>query len=189
MEEGPTKGKPTPDPPTKDARTGDVPAVEAPTAEAPTNGRIGGGPGEAPAGTLRHERLVAVPPEAAYAAFADPVRLARWWGPAGFRNEIHAFDLRPGGTWRLTMVGPDGARHPMQKRFRVVEPPHRVVVEHAQEGHTFTLDLRFEPSGAGTRLVWVAVFETPQQLEAVRAAFEQGNRDNLERLAQELARG
>ena len=45
--------------------------------------------------------------ERLYAAFADPAQVAVWWGPAGFTNTIHDFDLRPGGKWLFTMHGPD----------------------------------------------------------------------------------
>lgn len=141
-----------------------------------------------PAGTLRHERIVPAPPEAVRQAFADPARLARWWGPAGFRNEIHEFDLRPGGRWLLTMVAPGGERYTMEKRFTAVEP-RRIVVEHVQAGHSFTLEMSFDPAPGGTRVAWTTRFATPEQLEAVREAFTQGNVDNLERLCQEVASG
>jgi uncharacterized protein YndB with AHSA1/START domain len=38
-------------------------------------------------------RLFPVSPEELYAAFADPDRLALWWGPKDFRNTIRAFIL------------------------------------------------------------------------------------------------
>lgn len=36
------------------------------------------------------------------AAFADPQRLPRWWGPKGFTNKFSAFEFRPGGRWQFT---------------------------------------------------------------------------------------
>lgn len=131
-------------------------------------------------------RLFPAPPSRVYAAFADPAQLARWWGPLGTSTSIHAFDLRPGGRWHLTMSGPWGEAT-MEKTFDVVEPGRRVVVRHQQAGHTFTLDMAFEPAADGTRLTWRTAFATAGQLAAVRAAFVRGNEENLDRLGAWLA--
>jgi len=40
-------------------------------------------------------RTFAAPRERVFEAFRDPARLARWWGPRGFRNTFEVFDLRP----------------------------------------------------------------------------------------------
>ena len=45
-------------------------------------------------------------------AFSDPVRLARWWGPAGFTNTFTICEFKPGGQWSFTMHGPDGTNYP-----------------------------------------------------------------------------
>ena len=42
-----------------------------------------------------------------YQAFAEAALLKEWWGPEGFTNTIHLFDLRPSGRWVLTMHGPE----------------------------------------------------------------------------------
>ena len=65
---------------------------------------------------IREKRIAATPGQV-YAALGDPARVARWWGPAGFTNTIHTFDFRPGGTWRLTMHGPDGKDYPNCKEL------------------------------------------------------------------------
>ena len=38
-------------------------------------------------------RWLDAPRARVYRAFSDPDELARWWGPAGFANTFHAFDL------------------------------------------------------------------------------------------------
>ena len=43
-------------------------------------------------------RVVNAPVEKVFQAWTDPSHLAKWWGPAGFTNTFHQFDLRPGGT-------------------------------------------------------------------------------------------
>jgi len=131
---------------------------------------------------LVSSRLFPFPPSRVYGAFADPVTLARWWGPHGAVNAFEAFDLRPGGEWRFTMEGPWG-RLAMRKTFTAVEPGRRIALRHDQQGHTFVLDMRMEPAAGGTRLTWTTTFETAQQLAAVRAAFAKGNQENLDRLS------
>jgi uncharacterized protein YndB with AHSA1/START domain len=128
------------------------------------------------------------PREALFAAFADPARLARWWGPAGATNEFHEFDLRPGGRWRLVMRMPDGASFPMDKTFVEVDAPRRVAVRHRQTGHDFTLTMDYEEVPGGTRLIWRARFATPEQLAAVQAPFAAANEQNFDRLMAEIQR-
>lgn len=43
-----------------------------------------------------------------FAAFSDPERLARWLGPAGFRNTLKVCEFKPGARWSFTMRGPEG---------------------------------------------------------------------------------
>ena len=128
------------------------------------------------------------PPEALFAAFADPARLARWWGPAGATNDFHEFDLRPGGRWRSTMRLADGSAFPMEKTFVEVDAPRRIVVHHAQTGHDFTLTMEYARVPNGTLLTWRARFATPEQLAAVEKGFAQGNEQNFDRLAAEMER-
>jgi uncharacterized protein YndB with AHSA1/START domain len=122
-------------------------------------------------------------------AFATPERLARWWGPAGFGNRIEAFDLRPGGAWRLTMVAPDGSEHPNESVFAEVVPGRRVVFDHLPpHPYRMTLDLDDDASG-GTRISWRMQHPTPQDCEAVRRFVEPANEQNFDRLEAELRRG
>lgn len=148
-------------------------------------------PSQAPPPIVRElvtTRTYAHPRAAVFAAFTDPERLARWWGPDGATNEFHEFDLRPGGRWRLTMQTRDGARFSMEKEFVEVDPPRLVVVSHRQTGHEFTLRMEYEEVHGGTRLTWRTRFASEEQLAAVEEAFTAGNEQNLDRLAVELAR-
>jgi uncharacterized protein YndB with AHSA1/START domain len=59
--------------------------------------------------------------ELVFSAFSDRQRLARWWGPRGFTNTFHEFDLRPGGAWRFVML-------PRRRRLSEPECVHRLGV-------------------------------------------------------------
>jgi len=45
--------------------------------------------------TFRTSRDIPASPEQVFAAIADPERLARWWGPAGFSNTFGVCEFKP----------------------------------------------------------------------------------------------
>lgn len=130
-------------------------------------------------------RFLEVTPEAAFAAFADPERLARWWGPKGFTNTMQAFELRPGGRWHILMHAPDGQDFPNRSTFVEVIPGRRVVYDHGD--HVFLAVLDFAPEGAGTRLTFVMRFPTAAERDAVAPICIPSNEENLDRLEVELS--
>lgn len=56
--------------------------------------------------------------EQVFAAFSDPGRLARWWGPAGFTNTFTNCEFKAGGRWSFIMHGPDGKNYKNEIVFR-----------------------------------------------------------------------
>lgn len=132
-------------------------------------------------------RIFPAAPGAVFAAFSDPARLAQWWGPAGFTNTFHAFDFRPGGRWRFTMRGPDGAAYEMEKRFADIVPSDRIVLRHVQEGHDFSLIMTFNARGGGTEVTWDMRFDDPAEAEKLREFLGPANEQNFDRLAAHLS--
>ena len=142
---------------------------------------------DAAAPEVRSTRVLPYPPERVFAAFRDGAQLARWWGPRGFANEFHEFDLRPGGRWRFDMVAPDGSRHAQEKTFKEVDAPHRIVLAHAQSGHDFDMSMTFDAVPEGTRVTWRMRFASAADLARVHKHIVEGNEQNFDRLAQHLA--
>jgi len=136
--------------------------------------------------TFTTSRTFAATPDAVFAALADPVRLARWWGPAGFRNTFDTFEFRPGGRWRFTMHGPDGTDYPNESAFVAIEPDHKVVIRHIVQPH-FQLSVTLTADGDGTRVLWEQAFDDPQVAAAVRHIVEPANEQNLDRWQAEVA--
>lgn len=130
---------------------------------------------------------VDAPASRVFEALGDPVRVARWWGPAGFRNTLHTFEFRAGGRWLLTMHGPDGTDYPNESRFAVIEPDRRVVIEHLS-GHHFFLTIGLEPEGTGTRVHWTQTFDTAEHHASIASFVAAANQQNLERLSAEVLR-
>lgn len=132
-------------------------------------------------------RHYSLPREAVFAAFADPQRLARWWGPAGFRNTFEVFEFRPGGPWRFTMHGPDGKDYANRSVFHAVEAPARIVLEHENAPH-FEMHITLMEESGGTRLGWRMRFDDAATREALARIVVPANEQNFDRLQAELSR-
>jgi len=95
-------------------------------------------------------RLFEAPREQVWAAWTEPDRLARWWGPKCFTCEVRKWEAWPDGAIDLVMIAPDGARYPMTGTFHEAVAPEWLVftaVAVDEDGHrhiealtTVTLD-------------------------------------------------
>jgi uncharacterized protein YndB with AHSA1/START domain len=119
---------------------------------------------------------------------SDPARIARWWGPSGFTNTIQEFNFVPGGSWRLTMHGPDGKDYPNESRFTRIIPDRLFEIEHLN-GHHFSLTIELRAEDSGTNVSWRQTFDTIECYERLAAFVATANAQNLERLAVEALRG
>jgi uncharacterized protein YndB with AHSA1/START domain len=132
--------------------------------------------------------FIAASPAQVFDAMSDPARIARWWGPEGFTNTIHEFDFRPGGTWRLTMHGPDGKDYPNESRFTRLAAGEVFEIEHLSGHHHFSLSIELRPSGQGTQVHWRQTFDTVEHYEGIAQFIAGANEQNLQRLAAEVLR-
>lgn len=94
-----------------------------------------------------------------------------WWGPEGFRVEVHELDLRIGGALRYDMIAAGaeqiaymksqgmGDRHGTHGRFVEIEPNRRLKIEHiidfirGVEPYENSVVVEFEPDGDRVRMV------------------------------------
>jgi uncharacterized protein YndB with AHSA1/START domain len=53
--------------------------------------------------------------------------LEKWWGPKGFTNPVCEIDVRPGGTIRIDIRGPNGIVYPIIGTFKEITPPDKIV--------------------------------------------------------------
>lgn len=133
-------------------------------------------------------KIIAASPARVFAAMRDPARIARWWGPDGFTNTIHKYEFVPGGSWLLTMHGPDGTDYPNESRFTRIIADRLFEIEHLN-GHHFVLTLELEPHAQGTRVAWRQTFDTEEHYSRLAEFVAVANAQNLERLAAEVAHG
>lgn len=129
-------------------------------------------------------KLISASPSEVFAAMRDPARVARWWGPAGFTNTIHKFEFTPGGSWLLTMHGPDGTNYPNESRFTRIVSDHLFEIEHLN-GHHFILTIELFAHSEGTEVRWRQTFDTVEHYASLSEFVASANEQNLDRLAAE----
>ncbi|GAB7523409.1 SRPBCC family protein [Paraburkholderia sp. 2C] len=132
-------------------------------------------------------RTFDAPRERVFGAWTDPVRLARWWGPKGFRNTFHQFELKPGGNWRFVMHGPDGVDYKNHSVFAEIAEPERIVFDHVSGPH-FKVTVSFDEAGSQTKLTYRMMFETAAARDQVKTFALKANKESFDRLAAELKR-
>ena len=132
-------------------------------------------------------REISASPDEVFAAFSDPQRMARWWGPAGFSNTFKICEFKPGGRWSYTMHGPKGANFQNESVFAEVEPSKKVVLQHVSEPK-YRLTISLTPSAGGTTVSWVQVFEKPDVARRIEHIVVPANEQNLDRLSAEVQR-
>jgi uncharacterized protein YndB with AHSA1/START domain len=146
--------------------------------------------------STRTTRRVGARPEQVYAAFMDPAALVAWLPPGDMTGEIHAFDARVGGGYRMSLFYPPDERVMRGKtsdredrvnvRFVELVPARRIV-----EAVTFETD---DPSLRGEMTIVVTFDAVPGGTDVtflftnlppgVRAEDnEAGTRLSLEQLA------
>lgn len=144
----------------------------------------------------RTSRIIKARPEELYAAFMDPGALVAWLPPGEMTGEIHEFDARAGGGYRMSLFYPPTERSSRGKtsdkedmvtvRFVELAPARRIV-----EGVKFvttnpalfgemTIEITFEPVSGGTEVTFLCT-NLPPGLRA--EDNEAGSRLSLEQLA------
>jgi uncharacterized protein YndB with AHSA1/START domain len=143
--------------------------------------------------TIVITRIFDAPRELVFDAWTDPKHLAEWWGPNGFSITTRAFDMQPGGTWRLVMHGPDGRDYENRIVYEEIVRPERLVYRHPGgedvEPVRFQTTVTFEDLGGKTRLTMRMLFPSAAERQRVAEKYRavEGGRQTLERLAQYVA--
>jgi uncharacterized protein YndB with AHSA1/START domain len=144
----------------------------------------------------RTSRIIKARREELYAAFMDPAALVAWLPPGEMTGEIHDFDARAGGGYRMSLFYPPTERCSRGKtsdnedmvtvRFVELAPARSIV-----EGVKFvtanpallgemTIEITFEPVSGGTEVTFLCT-NLPPGLRA--EDNEAGSRLSLEQLA------
>ena len=115
-----------------------------------------------------------------FAAFADPQRLAAWWGPDGFSNTFELFEFKAGGRWKFVMHGPDGTDYTNENIFLEVSPD-KIVIQHILQP-LFTLTITLADQSNGTLLSWHQAIDDAELAARIWHIIKPANEQNLNRL-------
>ena len=135
---------------------------------------------------IYNERILQATLDRAYHAFSNPSLLKEWWGPEGFTNTIHEFDLRPGGKWLLTMHGPNNVNYENASVFKTIKPQQLVSWSRTSKP-LFDMEVEFiELNDSETQISFRMIFETASDCEKLRTFVGPKNEENFDRLEKVL---
>ena len=132
------------------------------------------------------KRMVDASRENVFAAWTNPDQLKVWWGPKGFTNTFHIFELKPGGRWTFTMHGPDGANYENESTFIKIKSPEKLVWNHIS-GHQFQVIVTFEKLLTKTHVTFSMIFDSAEECQRVKTFVVDANEQNFDRLEALLA--
>lgn len=143
--------------------------------------------------TLVIERTYDASPARVFAAWADPVVKARWFGsPTDWESGAHEFDFRVGGYERSGGGPPGGPIISYSALYQDIVPNQRIIYSYDMHLDDTRISVslatvEFKPAGAGTRLVVTeqGAFLDGHDDPAMR---EQGTGMLLDALGEELRR-
>jgi len=131
-------------------------------------------------------RELNAPAELVYQAFANPKHLQKWWGPEGFTNTIHEFDLQVGGNWVLTMHGPEKGNYENSSQFIKVEPNSLIAWKRISQP-LFNMEVKFEALNLlKSKISFRMIFESVEECEKMKPFVLPKNEENFDRLEREL---
>jgi len=136
--------------------------------------------------TIVSTRILDAPVALVFRAFEDSAHLKNWWGPNGFTNTFHEFDLRVGGKWSLIMHGPDNANYNNESVFLLVDKPNRVGWYRLTNPLFHMLITFDEMPEHKTQFTFHMIFETAKECEAIKKYVADKNEENFDRLEAEL---
>ena len=114
---------------------------------------------DAPGYVVRIERTFPAPAEAVFDAWTSAEVMRRWFHAGSDWDTPEAdVDLRVGGTVRIVMRRPDGARAAAHGEYRVIDRPRRLVMVWTFDdipSNTQLIELTFSESGGATTVLMI----------------------------------
>ena len=132
-------------------------------------------------------RMLEAPREEVFELWTSPEHLANWWGPNGFTLTTHEADIRPGGSWRFTMHGPDGTDYPNVIHYEEIRAPELITFVHGDdvgEMPPFRGSITFDDFQGMTILTMRTVFQSTDELQrqVEKVGAIEGGNQTLDRL-------
>jgi uncharacterized protein YndB with AHSA1/START domain len=131
-------------------------------------------------------------PVCVFDAWITPETIGRWWDPRGFTTTTLSIEVRPGGTWKHIMHGPDGTDYRNEVRYEAVEIPERIIYstsgQEDDDIHSHRVIVEFREKGSKTEVSMRMIFPYPAERDQVVKVYGavQGLNDTTDRLGEYL---
>jgi uncharacterized protein YndB with AHSA1/START domain len=105
--------------------------------------------------SLTLKRRLNAAPEKVYAAWTEPEKLSRWFGPDNGAVTLAETDVRVGGRFRVVFHTEDGEAHDVSGVYREVVPNEKLVFTWAWRStpeRESLVTIMIRPDGGGTSL-------------------------------------
>ncbi|MGH7631663.1 MAG: SRPBCC domain-containing protein [Gemmatimonadales bacterium] len=139
-------------------------------------------------------RSINAPRELVFQAWTHPEHLVHWWGPRGFTTPVCEMDVRPGGTFRITLRSPEGENYRIKGVYHEIVAPERLVYtngwdEAGRPGQESLVTVTFADEDGRTKLAILTEFASAADFETFKGmGVIEGWTESLERLAGHLAK-
>jgi uncharacterized protein YndB with AHSA1/START domain len=127
-------------------------------------------------------RIINAPREQVFHAWTNPDLLKEWWGPNGFTNTFHEYDLRPGGKWRFTMHGREKGHYQNECTFLSIEPPTLLAWDRISQPFFRVVATFDETDDGSTALKFRMQFDNKEACDKLRNFVPEKNEENFDRL-------
>ncbi len=135
-------------------------------------------------------KVIDAPRDIVFAAFTEREHMEKWWLPSG--SKTHEIDVKPGGVWRYSQPGPDGALTPYKVKFIEIDKPALLVYDFAvdfENAKPVRTSVTLEDQNGKTNVTLHLLFATPADLEnALKYGAMGGAKMALENVANYLAK-
>jgi uncharacterized protein YndB with AHSA1/START domain len=139
--------------------------------------------------SLTLKRRLNAPPAKVYAAWTDPEKIARWFGPASAKagTEQASVDARVGGRYRISFTMENGEYYEVGGVYREIVPNERLAFSwawHSTPERESLVTVSLKPDGEGTLLT---LHHEQFVDQAARDGHERGWSGLLDKLEKYLA--
>lgn len=135
--------------------------------------------------SLTLKRKLNAAPERVYAAWTDPEKLARWFGPEGTEIDTIEADVTVGGAYRFVLQESDCSEHEVGGVYREIVENEKLVFTWAWKGtpeQQSLVTVRIKPDGDGTILTLIHEQLPDEEMRDRHEDGWTGSFDKLERL-------
>lgn len=136
-------------------------------------------------------KVLDAPRELVFAAFTEREHIEKWWLPSG--STTQEINVKPGGVWRYSQPGRDGALTPFKVKFVEIAKPTRLVYDYGADvenaGEPVRTNVTFEEEDGKTKVTLQLLFATAAaREEAVKYGAIGGAMQALKNLVDYLAK-